>query len=161
MPTAPRLLLRGLFTHRRSLQQPPQQALTQQALRFYAQPVRQSTPSAHPESYTAKLEGGEQRHDERHGTAMSPLDKAAQYLFMTEIMRGLMLTVEQVFKPPHTIMYPFEKGPLSPRFRGEHALRRYPSGKCASVGCVVVCECRLLSHTLTHTLSLDGLTLDG
>jgi hypothetical protein len=37
--------------------------------------------------------------------------------------------MEQFFRPPYTIMYPFEKGPLSPRFRGEHALRRYPSGE--------------------------------
>ena len=60
---------------------------------------------------------------------MSSLDKAAQFLFMTEILRGMALTLEQLFKPPLTIMYPFEKGALSPRFRGEHALRRYPSGK--------------------------------
>ena len=36
--------------------------------------------------------------------------------------------------PPYTIMYPFEKGPLSPRFRGEHALRRYPNGEERCIG---------------------------
>jgi NADH dehydrogenase (ubiquinone) Fe-S protein 8 len=41
---------------------------------------------------------------------------------------------EQFFRPPYTIMYPFEKGPLSPRFRGEHALRRYPSGEERCIG---------------------------
>ena len=41
---------------------------------------------------------------------------------------------EQMFRPPYTIMYPFEKGPLSPRFRGEHALRRYPSGEERCIG---------------------------
>jgi NADH dehydrogenase (ubiquinone) Fe-S protein 8 len=42
--------------------------------------------------------------------------------------------MEQFFRPPYTIMYPFEKGPLSPRFRGEHALRRYPSGEERCIG---------------------------
>ncbi|KAF7800142.1 hypothetical protein EIP86_011387 [Pleurotus ostreatoroseus] len=44
-------------------------------------------------------------------------------------MAGMWIVLEQFFRPPYTIMYPFEKGPLSPRFRGEHALRRYPSGE--------------------------------
>jgi len=42
--------------------------------------------------------------------------------------------LENFFRPPYTIMYPFEKGPLSPRFRGEHALRRYPSGEERCIG---------------------------
>ena len=42
--------------------------------------------------------------------------------------------MEQIFRPPYTIMYPFEKGPLSPRFRGEHALRRYPTGEERCIG---------------------------
>lgn len=42
--------------------------------------------------------------------------------------------MEQFFRPPYTIMYPFEKGPLSPRFRGEHALRRYPNGEERCIG---------------------------
>ena len=45
----------------------------------------------------------------------------------------------QVFKEPATINYPFEKGPLSPRFRGEHALRRYPSGEERCIACKL-CE---------------------
>ncbi|XP_013881802.1 NADH dehydrogenase [ubiquinone] iron-sulfur protein 8, mitochondrial, partial [Austrofundulus limnaeus] len=51
-------------------------------------------------------------------------DRAAQYLFMTELFRGLGMTLSYLFREPATINYPFEKGPLSPRFRGEHALRR-------------------------------------
>lgn len=47
---------------------------------------------------------------------------------------GMWLVLEQFFRPPYTIMYPFEKGPLSPRFRGEHALRRYPSGEERCIG---------------------------
>lgn len=44
-----------------------------------------------------------------------------------------------IFKEPATINYPFEKGPLSPRFRGEHALRRYPSGEERCIACKL-CE---------------------
>ena len=40
----------------------------------------------------------------------------------------MWLVLEGFFRVPYTINYPFEKGPLSPRFRGEHVLRRYPSG---------------------------------
>jgi hypothetical protein len=56
------------------------------------------------------------------------LDVWSQHFFFTEALRTLWVVAEQMFKPPVTIMYPFEKGPLSPRFRGEHALRRYPTG---------------------------------
>jgi hypothetical protein len=58
----------------------------------------------------------------------SLLDKVSQEFFFTEIARTMWVVLEQMFKTPYTIMYPFEKGPLSPRFRGEHALRRYPTG---------------------------------
>lgn len=44
-----------------------------------------------------------------------------------------------LFREPATINYPFEKGPLSPRFRGEHALRRYPSGEERCIACKL-CE---------------------
>jgi ferredoxin len=52
---------------------------------------------------------------------------------------GLFLVVGHLFKEPATINYPFEKGPLSPRFRGEHALRRYPSGEERCIACKL-CE---------------------
>ena len=45
-------------------------------------------------------------------------------LLLAEIAAGLWLTLKYMFKTPVTVNYPFEKGPLSPRFRGEHALRR-------------------------------------
>ena len=51
-------------------------------------------------------------------------ENAAHSLFITEIGRGMAVTLGHIFKEPATINYPFEKGPLSPRFRGEHALRR-------------------------------------
>ena len=52
---------------------------------------------------------------------------------------GFSVTASMIFKEPATINYPFEKGPLSPRFRGEHALRRYPSGEERCIACKL-CE---------------------
>jgi len=50
-----------------------------------------------------------------------------------EIVKGLLLTLKYMFFMPRvTINYPHEKGPLSPRFRGEHALRRYPRKRVKS-----------------------------
>jgi NADH-quinone oxidoreductase subunit I len=46
-----------------------------------------------------------------------------------EFLKAHALTLKYFFKPKVTINYPFEKNPLSPRFRGEHALRRYPNGE--------------------------------
>ena len=67
------------------------------------------------------------------------LDRSSEIFFMTEIFRGIWLTCETAMKPKVTINYPFEKGPLSPRFRGEHVLRRYPSGEERCIACKL-CE---------------------
>ncbi len=67
------------------------------------------------------------------------LDRSADVFFMTEVFRGFWLTGEMMFRPKVTINYPFEKGPLSPRFRGEHLLRRYPSGEERCIACKL-CE---------------------
>src|SRR6476659_7489269 len=50
-------------------------------------------------------------------------------LFLTEFVSAFFLSMRYFFAPKKTLNYPFEKGPLSPRFRGEHALRRYPNGE--------------------------------
>jgi len=52
---------------------------------------------------------------------------------------GMAVVASKLFKEPATLNYPFEKGPLSPRFRGEHALRRYPSGEERCIACKL-CE---------------------
>ena len=52
-------------------------------------------------------------------------------LFLSEILRGTAVLLSYGFREPVTISYPWEKGPLSPRFRGEHALRRYPNGEAS------------------------------
>lgn len=67
------------------------------------------------------------------------LDRSSEVLFMTEIFRALWLTLEIALKPKVTINYPFEKGPISPRFRGEHLLRRYPTGEERCIACKL-CE---------------------
>lgn len=69
----------------------------------------------------------------------SVTDQAARTLMWTELIRGLGMTLSYLFREPATINYPFEKGPLSPRFRGEHALRRYPSGEERCIACKL-CE---------------------
>lgn len=69
----------------------------------------------------------------------------------------MWLVLEQFFRPPYTIMYPFEKGPLSPRFRGEHALRRYANGEERCIACKL-CEaiCPAQAITIESEARLDG-----
>jgi NADH dehydrogenase (ubiquinone) Fe-S protein 8 len=75
-------------------------------------------------------------------------DRAAQTIFWTELFRGAAVTLAHIFKEPATINYPFEKGPLSPRFRGEHALRRYPSGEERCIACKL-CEAICPAQAIT------------
>ena len=75
-------------------------------------------------------------------------DRMSQVLFLTDIWRGIWLTGEVVSKPKVTINYPFEKSPLSPRFRGEHALRRYPSGEERCIACKL-CEAACPAQAIT------------
>ncbi|KAI9731465.1 MAG: hypothetical protein M1818_007855 [Claussenomyces sp. TS43310] len=78
----------------------------------------------------------------------SGLDKAGKYFLMTEMARGMYVVLEQFFRPPYTIYYPFEKGPISPRFRGEHALRRYPTGEERCIACKL-CEAICPAQAIT------------
>ena len=84
-------------------------------------------------------------------------EKSAHTLFLTELCRGLMVTLAAIFKEPATINYPFEKGPLSPRFRGEHALRRYASGEERCIACKL-CEavCPAQAITIEAEERADG-----
>ncbi|XP_055577819.1 NADH dehydrogenase [ubiquinone] iron-sulfur protein 8, mitochondrial-like isoform X6 [Falco biarmicus] len=84
-------------------------------------------------------------------------DRAAQTLLWTELFRGLAMTLSYLFREPATINYPFEKGPLSPRFRGEHALRRYPSGEERCIACKL-CEavCPAQAITIEAEPRADG-----
>ncbi|WP_253308446.1 MULTISPECIES: NADH-quinone oxidoreductase subunit NuoI [unclassified Rickettsia] len=59
--------------------------------------------------------------------------------FLFEIITGLALTLKYLFKPKVTINYPYEKSSVSPRFKGEHALRRYENGEERCIACKL-CE---------------------
>ncbi|KAL7620068.1 ndufs8, ubiquinone oxidoreductase 23 kd subunit [Parahypoxylon ruwenzoriense] len=85
------------------------------------------------------------------------LDHAGKYFLLTEMIRGMYVALEQFFRPPYTIYYPFEKGPISPRFRGEHALRRYPSGEERCIACKL-CEaiCPAQAITIEAEERADG-----
>ena len=80
---------------------------------------------------------------------MAFLDRAARSLFLTELLGGMALTLRYMFKPKVTINYPYEKGPISSRFRGEHVLRRYANGEERCIACKL-CEavCPALAITI-------------
>ena len=56
-----------------------------------------------------------------------------------DFIKAYWLALKYFFRKKVTVNYPFEKGPLSPRFRGEHALRRYPNGEERCIACKL-CE---------------------
>lgn len=76
------------------------------------------------------------------------LDQAAKSLLLKEFVSAFFLSMRYVFKPRPTINYPFEKGPVSPRFRGEHALRRYPNGEERCIACKL-CEAICPAQAIT------------
>ena len=88
---------------------------------------------------------------------MAFLDRGARSLLLTEIVLGLGLTLRYFFRPKVTLNYPFEKGPLSPRFRGEHVLRRYPNGEERCIACKL-CEaiCPAQAITIEAEPRADG-----
>ncbi|KAG5452602.1 NADH dehydrogenase Fe-S protein subunit 8 ndufs8 [Clonorchis sinensis] len=90
-------------------------------------------------------------------TIQSGVDSLTRWLLFTEVAKGFGMTLGMLFKEPATINYPFEKGPLSPRFRGEHALRRYPSGEERCIACKL-CEaiCPAQAITIEAEPRADG-----
>ena len=83
--------------------------------------------------------------------------KIAKSFFLKEIIKGMSLTFRYMFRPKVTLNYPFEKGPISPRFRGEHALRRYPNGEERCIACKL-CEavCPATAITIEGEEREDG-----
>ena len=79
---------------------------------------------------------------------MTFLDRTARGLLLGEIVRGMWLTLRYFFKGKVTLNYPYEKGPLSPRFRGEHVLRRYPNGEERCIACKL-CEAICPAQAIT------------
>ncbi|CAG4973924.1 NADH-quinone oxidoreductase subunit NuoI [Lysobacter zhanggongensis] len=78
-------------------------------------------------------------------------------LLLIELLQGMGLTLKYLFKPKYTLMYPMEKTPQSPRFRGIHALRRYPNGEERCIACKL-CEavCPALAITIDSEKREDG-----
>jgi NADH-quinone oxidoreductase subunit I len=81
----------------------------------------------------------------------------AHSLLLSELLAGMKLTLRYMFRRPVTVNYPYEKGPLSARFRGEHALRRYPNGEERCIACKL-CEaiCPALAITIEAEPRADG-----
>lgn len=80
---------------------------------------------------------------------MNFISKILKIFSLRELWSGMALTLKyMLFKKKVTLAYPFEKGPLSPRFRGEHALRRYPSGEERCIACKL-CEAVCPAQAIT------------
>ena len=88
---------------------------------------------------------------------MTLLERGVRSVLFSELLSGLMLTLVYFFRPKVTLNYPFEKGPLSPRFRGEHALRRYRNGEERCIACKL-CEaiCPAQAITIEAAPNVDG-----
>src|SRR5687767_10437306 len=88
---------------------------------------------------------------------MTVLNRTAKSFLLQELLSGMWLTLTYVFRPKVTINYPYEKGSLSPRFRGEHALRRYPNGEERCIACKL-CEavCPALAIHIESEQRQDG-----
>jgi NADH-quinone oxidoreductase chain I len=69
-------------------------------------------------------------------------------IFLVEFLRALAIAIKEIFKSKKTINYPFEKGKISSRFRGQHALRRYPNGEERCIACKL-CEAVCPAQAIT------------
>ena len=67
---------------------------------------------------------------------------------LTDFLTAFGVALKEMFRRKPTVNYPFEKGPLSPRFRGEHALRRYPNGEERCIACKL-CEAICPAQAIT------------
>jgi NADH-quinone oxidoreductase subunit I len=88
---------------------------------------------------------------------LKSLTHSIKSLFLLELFKGLGVTGRYFFRPKFTVQYPEEKAPVSPRFRGLHALRRYPNGEERCIACKL-CEavCPALAITIEAEPREDG-----
>ena len=85
------------------------------------------------------------------------LNRILKIIFLSEFIKSLGIAFKEIFKKKKTINYPFEKGSISPRYRGEHALRRYPNGEERCIACKL-CEavCPAQAITIESEERSDG-----
>ena len=85
------------------------------------------------------------------------LNRFFKIIFLSEFIKGIFIAIKEIFSKKKTINYPFEKGKISPRFRGEHALRRYPNGEERCIACKL-CEavCPAQAITIENEERSDG-----
>ena len=90
-------------------------------------------------------------------TAATAVKEFFASLMLRELFKGLALTGRHVFERKITVLFPEEKTPQSPRFRGLHALRRYPNGEERCIACKL-CEavCPALAITIESEVRDDG-----
>ncbi len=88
---------------------------------------------------------------------MTAITNYFKSLILVELFRGLVLTGKYFFRKKITVQYPEEKTPMSPRFRGLHAQRRYPNGEERCIACKL-CEavCPALAITIDSEEREDG-----
>jgi NADH-quinone oxidoreductase subunit I len=88
---------------------------------------------------------------------MSFIQRGIKTFLLTELLAGLAITLRYMFRSKVTLNYPYEKGYLSPRFRGEHALRRYSNGEERCISCKL-CEaiCPAQAITIEGDVRDDG-----
>jgi NADH-quinone oxidoreductase subunit I len=88
---------------------------------------------------------------------MASLRNVGKTLLLTELMQGLWVTFKYFWAPKITVQYPEEKTPQSVRYRGLHALRRYPNGEERCIACKL-CEavCPALAITIESDVGDDG-----
>jgi len=85
------------------------------------------------------------------------LNRFFKIIFLSEFVKATFIAIKEILKKKKTINYPFEKGEISPRFRGEHALRRYPNGEERCIACKL-CEavCPAQAITIENEERSDG-----
>ena len=164
MASAVRLLLRVVARPQTSRHIIRSSAYLRAPSQFHTSTSLNATPYGQPPK------GFRLPRPKRFDEGENSLDKASNYFLLTEMFRGMYVVMEQFFRPPYalhltsfpplslfavanitiryTIYYPFEKGPISPRFRGEHALRRYPSGEERCIACKL-CEAICPAQAIT------------
>jgi len=110
--------------------------------------VRMGAPVAARFASTEPVKPEYEPEKPRNYSLKEVFDYSARTLFLTELLRGGWITIQAMFEPKVTLNYPFEKGPLSPRFRGEHALRRYSTGEERCIACKL-CEAICPAQAIT------------